>query len=107
MTADKESKTDPVLPLPGQHWVSRRKSAVVLAVRNGLITIEEICRRYDLSREELDSWIAAFERYGLPGLRTTRVQIYRDLNKAIHRASRPASGSNESAGTKTFGALTD
>ena len=86
MSADKERQSDAILPLPGQHWVSRRKAAVVLAVHNGLISIEEICRRYELSREELDSWISAFDRYGVAGLRATRVQIYRDLGS--HHAQR-------------------
>ena len=56
----------------------RRKAAVVAAVRAGVITFEEACRRYELSEEELLSWQRAFEVYGLPGLRTTRIQSYRD-----------------------------
>jgi transposase-like protein len=55
----------------------RRKAAVVAAVRSGQITIEEACRIYQLSREELLSWERAFETHGLPGLRATRVQQYR------------------------------
>lgn len=55
----------------------RRKAAVVAAVRAGVITLEEACRRYELSEEELVAWQRAFETYGLPGLRTTRIQNYR------------------------------
>lgn len=70
------------LPLPGERWVSRRKAMVIAALREGETTVEEVCRLYSLSRDELASWVASFERYGVPGLRSTRVQIYRVLEKA-------------------------
>jgi transposase-like protein len=57
--------------------VVRRKAAVVAAVLNGKITLEEACRRYQLSEEEFRSWQRAYESHGLPGLRATRVQQYR------------------------------
>jgi hypothetical protein len=66
------------LPPPNtKRWVVRRKAAVVAALRSGGITIEEACRVYELSQEELLSWERAFEIHGLPGLRATRVQQYR------------------------------
>jgi transposase-like protein len=66
------------LPPPNtKRWVVRRKAAVVAAVRSGGITIEEACRVYQLSQEELLSWERAFEIHGLAGLRATRVQQYR------------------------------
>lgn len=66
------------LPHPNtKRWVVRRKAAVVAAVRSGEITIEEACRAYQLSEEEFLSWVRAFERHGLAGLRTTRIQQYR------------------------------
>ena len=70
------------LPLPGERWVSRRKAMVVAALREGETTVEEICRLFSLSRDELASWVASFERHGAPGLRATRVQLYRQLEKA-------------------------
>jgi transposase len=67
-----------ILPRPGtKRWVVRRKAAVVTAVRGGMITIDEACRAYQLSEEEFLSWERAFEKHGLAGLRTTRVQDYR------------------------------
>jgi transposase-like protein len=66
------------LPPPDtKRWVVRRKAAVVAAVRGGGITMEEACRYYQLSEEEFLSWGRAFEKHGLAGLRTTRVQQYR------------------------------
>ena len=45
------------LPHPNtKRWVVRRKAAVVVALRNGGITIEEACRVYQLSQEEFLSW---------------------------------------------------
>src|ERR1700732_2336307 len=66
------------LPPPDtKRWVVRRKAAVVAAVRGGGLTMEEACRYYQLSEEEFLSWERSFERHGLAGLRTTRVQQYR------------------------------
>jgi len=48
-------------------------------VNTGTITIEQACQVYQLTEEELLSWKHAFETYGFPGLRTTRIQQYRRL----------------------------
>ena len=58
-------------------WVMRRKAQVVAAVKGGLLTFEEACRRYNLSEEEFSSWVRMIERHGMKGLRTTRLQQYR------------------------------
>jgi transposase-like protein len=64
-------------PADTRRWVVRRKAAVVAAVQAGKITLEEACRRYNLSEEEFRTWQRAFEAHGLPGLRATRLQQYR------------------------------
>jgi transposase-like protein len=64
-------------PADTRRWVVRRKAAVVAAVQGGKITLEEACRRYNLSEEEFRAWQRAFEAHGLPGLRATRLQQYR------------------------------
>ena len=64
-------------PTGTRRWVASRKAAVVAAVRQGLITIEEACRRYELSEEEFASWQRAFETHGIAGLRVTYLQILR------------------------------
>src|SRR6202140_4824800 len=75
------------LPSPDpKRWVVRRKAIVVHAVRNGSITLQEACRRYRLSVEEFLAWQRAIDRYGIPGLRVTRLQIYPDTD--AERASR-------------------
>jgi Protein of unknown function (DUF1153) len=67
------------LPPPDtKRWVSRRKAVIVKAVRTGVISLEEVCRRYELSVEEFLAWQRAIDTHGVPGLRVTRLQIYRD-----------------------------
>jgi transposase-like protein len=66
------------LPAPGtQRWVVRRKAAVVDAVRSGQLSVDDACRTYSLSPEELLSWQRLIERHGTRGLRTTRLKDYR------------------------------
>jgi hypothetical protein len=65
------------LPLPDtKRWVIRRKAEVVAAVRGGLLSLEEACSRYALNHEEFLSWQNCIDRFGLAGLRTTRIQFY-------------------------------
>ena len=66
-------------PSDTKRWVARRKAAVVTAVRSGAISIEEACRRYHLSEEEFLAWERRIATDGVPGLRITRVQVYRDV----------------------------
>ena len=71
------------LPPPNtKRWVIRRKAEVVVAVRGGLLSLEDACRRYTLTVEEFLAWQRAIDRYGIPGLRVTRLQIYRDTDEA-------------------------
>ena len=66
------------LPAPGtRRWVIRRKAEVVAAVRGGLLSLEEACTRYTLTVEEFLAWQYSIDRHGLAGLRTTRIQQYR------------------------------
>ena len=67
------------LPAPRtKRWVIRRKAEVIAAVRGGLLTLEEACSRYSLTVDEFLSWQSSIDRHGLAGLRTTRIQQYRE-----------------------------
>jgi hypothetical protein len=67
------------LPPPNtRRWVIRRKAEVVAAVRGGLLSLEDACKRYKLTIDEFLSWQRLIERHGLPGLRATKVQDYRN-----------------------------
>jgi hypothetical protein len=48
-----------------------------MAVKGGLITVEEACWRYRLTMEEFLTWQDAFERFGIRGLSGTRAQEIR------------------------------
>jgi Protein of unknown function (DUF1153) len=67
------------LPPPStRRWVIRRKAEVVAAVRGGLLSLDDACKRYTLTVEEFLAWQHAIDRFGLAGLRATRVQQYRN-----------------------------
>jgi hypothetical protein len=66
------------LPPPDtKRWVASRKSSVVAAVQEGLLTVEQACSRYQLSAEEFSSWTRLVELYGTGGLRVTRLRSFR------------------------------
>ena len=74
------------LPPPDtKRWVVRRKAIVVSAVRSGAISLEEACNRYKLSVEEFLAWQRAIDKYGVPGLRVTRIQHYRGAPPIVKR----------------------
>ncbi len=70
---------DTLPPSSTTRWVVRRKAEVVAAVNGGLLSVDDVCKRYNLSLEEFASWQRAVDRVGMAGLRVTRIQQYRDL----------------------------
>ena len=70
---------DSLPPPETTRWVVRRKAEVVAAVNGGLLSVSDVCERYGLTLEEFASWQRAIDRSGMPGLRVTRIQHYRDL----------------------------
>lgn len=70
---------DDLPPADTTRWVTRRKALVVKAVRIGLISLDDACRRYTLSVEEFLSWQRLLDRYGLKGLRSTKTKDYRSI----------------------------
>jgi hypothetical protein len=71
------------LPQPNtqQRWVCRRKAQIVAAVAGGLLTIDQACERYTLSRDEFLTWQRAAAQHGIAGLRTTKLQHYRSSDE--------------------------
>ena len=74
---DKSRLLSGLPPAETKRWSCRRKAAVVVAIRAGVLRRQEACERYMLSLEELAAWEDALDKYGIPGLRVTRLQIYR------------------------------
>jgi transposase-like protein len=86
---ENDTAADNHLPAPDtKRWVARRKAVIVNAVRSGALTLEEACRRYQLSSEEFYAWQRAIDAHGVAGLRVTRLQIYRDAPPT--RPNKPA-----------------
>jgi hypothetical protein len=66
------------LPPPGaKRWNVRNKAAVVTAIRDGVLTLEEAYERYALSAAEYQSWESAFDALGLEGLGLAGRQLRR------------------------------
>lgn len=59
-------------PVNTTRWVPRRKCAVVAAVEAGLLSLEDACRRYNLTVEEYTVWQLALNELGPAGLMTTK-----------------------------------
>ena len=74
---------DSLPPADTTRWVASRK-AQVAAVESGLMTIEEVMKRYRLSLEEFYSWQRAMDRAGVHGLRVAWSQ----QDRALRRRSR-------------------
>ncbi|WP_372706983.1 DUF1153 domain-containing protein [Brevundimonas sp.] len=66
------------LPSPNtKRWVVRRKAEVVAAVLGGLLSLNDALTQYRLTTEEFRAWQVAVDKWGMQGLRTTRIQSYR------------------------------
>ncbi len=77
--APRQRESNFELPPPDtKRWSSRRKAAVVVATRTGILSRVEACQRYMLSNQELADWEVAFDRRGIPGLRSASLHLYRD-----------------------------
>jgi hypothetical protein len=72
------------LPPPNcTRWVVRRKAQVVLAIRGGLLGLEEALERYRLTQDELFAWGLLWDHHGMRGLRTTQLKNYRAAGREV------------------------
>ncbi len=77
------------LPGPGpQRWMAGKKAMVLTAIQKGALSLEEACRRYVLTPEELQTWHRAFATDGVAGLRVSRMAERRAT--ARRKVSEPA-----------------
>src|ERR1043165_5790942 len=77
-------------PTDLKRWYASHKTSIVVTVRGGLITADEICRRYHLSVEELTLWENTLVSDGVDGLRSTPRRL-----KAIKKHGRKPSLSDQ------------
>lgn len=82
---------DALPPAETRRWVARRKALVVGAVRDGRLSFEDACRRYNISHEEFMSWEKAIDRYGVAALRVTQLRDLRrrEAEAAALRSAEP------------------
>ncbi|WP_226688473.1 DUF1153 domain-containing protein [Ruegeria arenilitoris] len=64
-------------PKDTTRWVASRKAIVVRGVVYGLITLSDAKKRYDLSDEEFNAWVAAVAEHGTDALKVTAIKKYR------------------------------
>ncbi len=64
-------------PRDTRRWVASRKAAVVRAVQNSLISLQECMETYDISEEEYESWARAVAEHGEQALKATSLQKFR------------------------------
>jgi hypothetical protein len=58
-------------------WKPPRKEQLLHEIATGALTRAEALEQYGLSADELAEWQKAYDAHGLPGLRSTRSQMYR------------------------------
>jgi Protein of unknown function (DUF1153) len=84
-TAQADLDADGLPPRDTKRWVARRKAAILEAIAAGTLSRTEACWRYTISEAELRLWERAVACAGTPGLRVTRVQIYRPVFEGRER----------------------
>jgi hypothetical protein len=66
-------QSDFELAFKPKRWTAQRKAAVILAIRNKVISIWDACERYDLSAEELAQWERNLDLFGVSGLQMKQI----------------------------------
>ncbi len=84
---------DTLPPADTVRWVPRRKAQLLCAIREGLISRQDVYDRYGVSDAELFSWEKLLDDHGLGALRVTSTQRYRKSTTSTGedaQGSRPA-----------------
>jgi transposase len=61
------------------------KAAVVLGVRDGLLSRQDACKKYSVSAGEFALWERAYRQEGITGLRDKNLSAFRRINEASPR----------------------
>lgn len=68
-------------PADTRRWVASRKVLVVRGVLYGLISLSDAKKRYGISDEEFNTWVAAVAEHGIDALKVTTLKKYRQLKE--------------------------
>lgn len=74
--------TPPHIALPGEpgggdRWVVSKKTELLRRIRAGEIGFDQACARFDLSAEELETWMRRETAHGPRALHVCTLQRYR------------------------------
>jgi hypothetical protein len=70
-----------------KRWPPAMKAKVLEEVRDGVLSLDEACRRYALSIEEFLTWQHGVELFGLAGLRVNKQRELRRIRNRARKAS--------------------
>ena len=70
---DRPLTLDTIPPPQTKRWVRRRKAEDVVAVKCGLLTMQEASKRYNLSDDEFLGWYEAYHLHGIAGLEISQI----------------------------------
>ena len=82
-------------PIDLKRWYPQHKACIATAVRKGLISAEEVCKRYRLTMEEIQIWERALHGGGVKGLRVSGKNLSRSAHShgaTVHDAGRGGEG---------------
>ena len=70
-------KNDPLPQIETGRFTIKRKAQIVNAVRNHVAILADVCARYGISEDEFRSWETLLDKFGVLGLRASRLREYR------------------------------
>ena len=68
-------------------WSFGRKAQLIFGIRDNSFTAAEACAAWNLTPEEIESWCRRYRRWGLDGLKSSRVQCA-NPNRPVHLGHR-------------------
>lgn len=80
---NKQDLIDALPALPVKRYTPDRKARILDAIAGGALSEDEACHRYSISKEELRLWQRNDSRFGIAGLRVTKIQHYENLRGSL------------------------
>lgn len=69
--------------LPVKRYTVGVKARILDAIAGGALSEDDACGIYNISKEELRIWQRNDSRFGMQGLRVTKIQHYADLRERL------------------------
>lgn len=79
---NKQELIDALPALPVKRYTPAVKAAILDAISFEAISEDDACGIYNISKEELRIWQRNDSRFGMQGLRVTKIQHYAHLREA-------------------------